>query len=77
MFTVRIPSSCASWQLIMDGWLWASTILKLAEAELPLKVILRVEVLKVVKTQVSAPVSTFIGMERVSLILIVLMILSG
>lgn len=48
MFTVMIPSSCASWQLIMDGWLWASTILKLAEAELLLRVILRVEVPKLV-----------------------------
>ena len=48
MFTVMIPSSCASWQLIMDGWLWASTILKLAEAELLLRVIVRVEVPKLV-----------------------------
>lgn len=48
MFPVMIPSSCASWQLIMDGSLWASTILKLAEAELLLKVMLRVEVPKLV-----------------------------
>ena len=48
MFTDMIPSSCASWPLIMDGWPWASTVLKLAETELLLKVVLRVEVSKLV-----------------------------
>ena len=44
MFTVVIIISCSSRQLLMDGWPEALTILNFAEAELPLKVILKVEI---------------------------------
>ena len=46
MFKVVIIISCSSRQLIMDGWPGASTILNFAEAELPLKVILKLEIPK-------------------------------
>lgn len=63
MFKVVIIISCSSRQLIMDGWPGASTILNFAEAELPLKVILKVETPKL-KMRVSSSLQNSIaGLE--------------